>query len=97
MLSKLAGDQQGFAGGMNTSFISLANIAGPSAAGFLFDVNMEFPYMLGAAILAISFLAALGWGKRHRPGRSRSKDKNQSLRVSGGFCYCRLFFGCLHL
>ncbi|MGP3780841.1 MFS transporter [Bacillus sp. 4A_MP3] len=85
MLSKLAGDQQGFAGGMNTSFISLANIAGPSAAGFLFDVNMEFPYMLGAAILAISFLAALGWAKRHRPGRSRSKDKNQSLRVSGGF------------
>ncbi len=64
MLSKLAGDQQGFAGGMNTSFISLANIAGPSAAGFLFDVNMEFPYMLGAAILAISFLAALGWGKK---------------------------------
>ncbi len=64
MLSKLAGDQQGFAGGMNTSFISLANIAGPSAAGFLFDVNMEFPYMLGAVILAISFLAALGWGKK---------------------------------
>ncbi len=68
---------RGLLSGMNTSFISLANIAGPSAVGFLFDVNMEFPYMLGAAILAISFLAALGWGKRHRPGRSRSKDKNQ--------------------
>ncbi|KAA6443861.1 MFS transporter [Bacillus sp. HU-1818] len=66
-LSKLAGDQQGFAGGMNTAFISLANIAGPSAAGFLFDVNIEFPYILGTVILLISFFAALNGGRKEQP------------------------------
>ncbi|MEN2446414.1 MFS transporter, partial [Bacillus sp. JR_15] len=64
LLSKMAGNQQGVAGGLNTSFMSLANIVGPSLAGILFDVNIEFPFMLGTLVLCISFIASIVWGKK---------------------------------
>ena len=43
---------------------------------------MEFPYMLGAAILAISFLAALGWGKKTqtRPFTQYANENKQGFK-----------------
>ncbi|KYC90164.1 hypothetical protein B4140_3152 [Bacillus amyloliquefaciens] len=35
--------------------------------------------------------------KRHRPGRSRSKDRIKSLRVSGGFLLIAVYSLALHL
>lgn len=64
LLSKMAGNQQGVAGGLNTSFMSLANIVGPSLAGILFDVNIEFPFMFGTLVLCVSFAASIVWGKK---------------------------------
>ncbi|WP_110111922.1 MFS transporter [Bacillus sp. CGMCC 1.16541] len=64
LLSKMAGNEQGFVAGMNNAYMSLGNIAGPALAGVLFDVNVEFPYMLGALVLLLSFGLAYSWGRK---------------------------------
>jgi MFS transporter, DHA1 family, multidrug resistance protein len=66
LLSKMAGDEQGFVAGMNNAYMSLGNIIGPTIGGFLFDVNIEFSYVLGAVVLFLSFFMAYGWGRKHR-------------------------------
>ena len=43
--SNIAGNRQGFAGGLNSTFTSMGNFVGPLVAGSLFDVNIEFPYI----------------------------------------------------
>ena len=58
LISKMAGNEQGFAAGMNNAYMSLGNMIGPALAGFLFDVNMSFPYIAGTIILMISFFIA---------------------------------------
>lgn len=55
-LSHIAGNNQGFAGGMNSFFTSLANVIGPVLAGILFDINMDFPYYFSVVILLIGFI-----------------------------------------
>ena len=51
MISKKAGDQQGFVSGLNTTYTSLGNIVGPILAGNLFDKEINLPYIVGAIIL----------------------------------------------
>lgn len=60
-LSKIAGNEQGFVGGLNSTFTSIGNIIGPSIAGILFDVHIDYPYVLAMIILAISFVISLFW------------------------------------
>ena len=55
-LSHIAGSNQGFAGGMNSFFTSLANVIGPVIAGILFDMNLDYPYYFSAIVLVIGFL-----------------------------------------
>ncbi|MCK1975795.1 MFS transporter [Jeotgalicoccus huakuii] len=55
-LSHIAGDNQGFAGGMNSFFTSLANVVGPIIGGILFDINLDLPYYFSAIVLVIGFL-----------------------------------------
>lgn len=55
-LSNIAGNNQGFAGGMNSFFTSLANVIGPVIAGILFDMNLDYPYYFSAIVLVIGFL-----------------------------------------
>nr|MBP6806173.1 MFS transporter [Chloroflexota bacterium] len=38
------------------SFMSLGRIAGPVLAGFLFDVNIHFPYVIGALVMMLGFV-----------------------------------------
>ena len=64
LISKLAGDEQGFAAGMNNAYMSLGNMIGPALAGILFDINMSYPYILGTAILIICFFIANTWSMR---------------------------------
>ena len=64
-LSKIAGNEQGFVGGLNSTFTSIGNIIGPSIAGILFDVHIDYPYMLSMVILALSFVISLFW-KEHK-------------------------------
>lgn len=57
--SKRADMGQGVAMGLNNSFMSLGRIAGPLWAGFMFDVNVRFPYITGGAVMFIGFLLCL--------------------------------------
>ncbi|WP_150265587.1 MFS transporter [Paenibacillus tepidiphilus] len=64
-LSKLADEsQQGFVMGMNSAYTSLGNIAGPIVAGFLFDLDFNFPYWAATGVLALCFLMTLVYRKR---------------------------------
>lgn len=62
-LSKIAGSEQGFVGGMNSMFTSLANIAGPIIGGRLFDIDINYPYYFAGVILVIGLGMALFWKK----------------------------------
>ena len=55
--------------GLSNSFMSLGRIVGPLWAGFAFDMNFDYPYLSGAAILFIGFLISLVWVTQ---GTSRS-------------------------
>ncbi|MED1793097.1 MULTISPECIES: MFS transporter [Brevibacillus] len=54
LISKRAGDEQGFVAGMNNAYMSLGNIFGPAVAGTLYDVHLDAPYLFGAIILIFS-------------------------------------------
>lgn len=61
LISKLAGNEQGFAAGMNNAYMSLGNMFGPALAGVLFDWNRDSPYILGAIVLIGCFMLAYFW------------------------------------
>ncbi|WP_338786364.1 multidrug efflux MFS transporter NorA [Metabacillus sp. FJAT-53654] len=62
-LSNIAGEEQGFVGGMNSMFTSLANISGPILGGILFDIDIDYPYYLATVILAFGIGITLFWKK----------------------------------
>ena len=62
-LSKIAGNEQGFVGGMNSMFTSLANIFGPILGGILFDIDINYPYYFAAVVLVFGILLTLIWKK----------------------------------
>lgn len=72
-LSKVAGDEQGFVGGMNSMFTSLGNIFGPVVGGALFDMNWNYPFYFSALVLVIGFVISVFWRKR----------KNESVPTAG--------------
>ena len=62
-LSKIAGNEQGFVGGMNSMFTSIGNIFGPIVGGFLFDINLNYPYYFSAIVLVLGIIIAMFWKK----------------------------------
>lgn len=62
-LSKIAGDEQGFVGGMNSMFTSIGNVLAPIIAGKLFDINLNYPFYLSTAILILGILISVKWKK----------------------------------
>ncbi|MFS0574415.1 MFS transporter [Sporosarcina sp. 179-K 3D1 HS] len=65
LISKLAGEEQGYAAGMMNAYMSLGNMIGPALAGIIFDVNISYPYILGMVILLFCFALASLWAKRN--------------------------------
>jgi DHA1 family multidrug resistance protein-like MFS transporter len=61
LISKRATGGQGVAMGLSNSFMSLGRIAGPIWAGSIFDVNFNYPYLSGSAIMFIGFLISVIW------------------------------------
>jgi len=64
LTSKRSTIGQGAAMGLSNSFMSLGRIAGPIWAGYIFDVNYNYPYVSGSAILFIGFIISLILGLR---------------------------------
>ncbi|MGN7175872.1 MFS transporter [Paenibacillus sp. FSL R5-0490] len=69
-LSNIAGNEQGFVGGMNSMFTSLANISGPIIGGMLFDIDINYPYYFAAIVTALGIGLTLMWKK---PAEKASK------------------------
>lgn len=60
-LSKIAGREQGFVGGMNSMFTSLGNVFGPIVGGMLFDINLNYPFYFSTVVLLIGIGLTLAW------------------------------------
>lgn len=54
LLSKMAGEEQGFIAGMNNAYTSLGIIIGPAMAGIFFDIHIDLPYLFGVVLILIS-------------------------------------------
>lgn len=65
-LSKIAGNEQGFVGGMNSMFTSIGNVIGPIVGGALFDINLDYPFYFAAIVLLIGVGLSLKWKKPER-------------------------------
>ncbi|MCM3024897.1 MFS transporter [Heyndrickxia ginsengihumi] len=63
-LSKAAGKEQGFVAGMNSTYTSLGNIAGPAIGGVLFDININYPYLFSAVVIFIGLCITMKWKER---------------------------------
>ena len=61
LASKRATVGQGTTMGLSNSFMNLGRIVGPIWAGFIFDVNVNYPYLSGAAIMFVGFVVSLIW------------------------------------
>jgi DHA1 family multidrug resistance protein-like MFS transporter len=59
LISKQDNMSQGMAMGMNNAFMSLGRIIGPLWAGYALDVNLNYPYLTGAFIMAVGFVLCL--------------------------------------
>lgn len=59
VLSTYGGQHQGSLMGLNMAFASLGRVFGPVWAGFVFDVNIAYPFTSGAVVLLIGFIVSL--------------------------------------
>jgi DHA1 family multidrug resistance protein-like MFS transporter len=66
LISKLAGNEQGFAMGMNNAYMSIGNVIGPLLAGVLYDVNILYPFVLGFIVLGITIMVSVKWQKKKK-------------------------------
>ncbi|MDY7222335.1 MFS transporter [Halalkalibacterium halodurans] len=65
LISKLAGNEQGFAMGMNNAYMSIGNVLGPALAGVLFDVQITYPFILCLIVLAATTFVSIFWQRKH--------------------------------
>ncbi|PTE74007.1 multidrug efflux MFS transporter NorA [Staphylococcus devriesei] len=69
--SNIAGNRQGFAGGLNSTFTSMGNFVGPLVAGMLFDINLEFPLYMAIIVMIFGIIIifvekAMQASRRHK-------------------------------
>lgn len=62
-LSKVAGNEQGYVGGMNSMFTSLGNIFGPVIGGLLFDIDLDYPFYFATLALVVGIVLSMRWKK----------------------------------
>lgn len=60
-LSRIAGNDQGFVGGINSFFTSLANVLGPIVGGFLFDIDIDYPFFFSTVVILVGLVIAFMW------------------------------------
>ena len=59
LISRQATVGQGVAMGLNNSFQSMGRILGPIWAGFIFDLDLRYPYLSGSMIMLIGLIVSL--------------------------------------
>jgi MFS transporter, DHA1 family, multidrug resistance protein len=73
LISNSAGDRQGYASGLNTTYTSLGTILGPILAGVLFDWHLHLPYVFGAVILLTALLITFNISSMKEPAMKERK------------------------
>lgn len=58
-ISNFAGEHQGTVMGLNSASTSLGKVLGPLWGGFIYDINIEYPFFSGAATLLFGLLLCL--------------------------------------
>jgi len=58
-LSNFAGEHQGTVMGLNSAFTSLGRVVGPLWGGYIYDINIDYPFFSGAATLLLGLLVSL--------------------------------------
>ena len=56
--------------GLNNSFMSLGRVIGPLWAGIVIDVNLHFPFITGAIVMLIGFIASLVYLRSDAPAKT---------------------------
>ena len=59
LISRRATMGQGVAMGLNNAFMSLGRSVGPLWAGFIYDINLSYPYWSGSIIMLASFVISM--------------------------------------
>lgn len=78
-LSSMSGERQGTIMGLNSAANSLGKVLGPLSAGYLYEMNIEYPYIGGTGVSILGLLVCLVWmwtvRKRHQvPTKSVQND-----------------------
>ncbi|MBS4211542.1 MULTISPECIES: MFS transporter [Neobacillus] len=77
LLSKEAGNEQGFVAGLNNAYMGLGQIFGPVLAGWLFDIHINLPYLFGAFVLLVSSFVSVKWvGSKNGESPTENKRLN---------------------
>jgi DHA1 family multidrug resistance protein-like MFS transporter len=79
LISRQATVGQGVAMGLNNSFQSMGRIVGPIWAGFIFDLDLRYPYLSGSLIMLVGFIFSL-FTVRQEAGEKTP----EASEVSGG-------------
>jgi predicted MFS family arabinose efflux permease len=58
-ISNFAGEHQGTVMGLNSAATSLGRVVGPLWGGYIYDINIEYPFFSGAATLMVGLLVSL--------------------------------------
>jgi DHA1 family multidrug resistance protein-like MFS transporter len=73
-ISAFAGEHQGTVMGLNSAMTSLGRVVGPLWGGYIYDINIEYPFFSGAATLALGLLVSLfGLQKQAAGGPMRTQ------------------------
>jgi DHA1 family multidrug resistance protein-like MFS transporter len=58
-ISNFAGEHQGTVMGLNSAFTSLGKVLGPLWGGYIYDLNIEYPFYSGTVTLLIGLVVSL--------------------------------------
>ena len=67
-ISNFAGEHQGTVMGLNSAFTSLGKVLGPLWGGYIYDLNIEYPFFSGAATLLLGLLVSFIGIKKQASG-----------------------------
>jgi len=81
LTSKRAPGGQGIAMGLSNAFMSLGRILGPLWAGFLYDVDITYPYLSGGVVMFLGYLLSL-WGVKQLTAQTAPQAGGQSRSES---------------
>lgn len=62
-LSKVAVDNKGALMGMASTVRSLSKVVGPLLFGYLYEINIELPYIGGAMVAMAGVAICMAWGR----------------------------------